>query len=155
MGKEALANIRSSVASLRKNPLQESFASLETILAKLIAEFKLNTNIAIAFEISTVSSLSTETITALYRIVQEALTNIAKHSHATQASLLIKETAGTIYFSLKDNGCGFNRADNTTGFGLQGMQERTEALNGKFSVISQPKQGCEIVIEIPVLGVVE
>jgi signal transduction histidine kinase len=56
---------------------------------------------------------------------------------------------------LKDNGCGFNRADNTTGFGLQGMQERTEALNGKFAVISQPKQGCEIVIEIPVLGVVE
>jgi signal transduction histidine kinase len=155
LGKEALANIRSSVASLRKNPLQEGFTSLETILAKLVAEFKLNTNIAIASEISIASSLSTETITALYRIVQEALTNIAKHSRATQASLLIKETAGTIYFSLKDNGCGFNRADNTTGFGLQGMQERTEALNGKFSVISQPKQGCEIVIEIPVLGVVE
>ncbi|MGK7899273.1 MAG: sensor histidine kinase, partial [Xenococcus sp. (in: cyanobacteria)] len=72
LGKEALANIRASVATLRKNPLQER--SLKTILEGLIAEFKLNTDITITSKIDLVSPLATEVTTAVYRIVQEALT---------------------------------------------------------------------------------
>ena len=147
LGKEALANIRTSVATLRKNPLEER--SLETILNQLIADFKLNTNIAIAFKINLVSPLSTEITTALYRIAQEALTNIAKYSQATMVNLHLQEITGKIYLSIQDNGCGFNPSDNTTGFGLQGMQERTEALNGNFIVTSKYGTGCQIKVEIP------
>ena len=147
LGKEALANIRASVATLRKNPLQER--SLETILEGLIAEFKLNTNITITSKIDLVSSLATEVTTAVYRIVQEALTNITKHSQATMVELYLQEIAGKIQLSVKDNGCGFNPTENTTGFGLQGMQERTEALNGSFMVISKYGQGCQIEVGIP------
>ena len=148
LGKEALANIRTSVATLRKNHLQER--SLLEILDKLIAEFKLNTNIAIASEINLHSPIATDVTTALYRIVQEALTNITKHSQATMVNLHLQETAGKIHLSIKDNGCGFNPTDNTTGFGLQGMQERTEALNGNFIVISEYGKGCQIEVEIPI-----
>ncbi len=86
---------------------------------------------------------------------QEALTNIAKHSQATQANLYLAEIANRIYLKLKDNGCGFNLVENTTGFGLQGMQERTAALGGKLEIFSQLGKGCEIRVEIPILGIVE
>lgn len=78
LGKDALANIRASIATLRTNPLQER--SLFTTIEKLILEFESNTSIAIASEIDLISTLPTEVNTALYRIVQEALTNISKHS---------------------------------------------------------------------------
>jgi len=147
LGKEALANIRASVATLRKNPLQER--SLKVILERLITDFKLNTDITITSNFDLVSPLATDVTTAIYRIVQEALTNITKHSQATMVDLSLQETAGKIQLAIKDNGCGFNPTENTTGFGLQGMQERTEALNGNFMVISEFGKGCQIVVNIP------
>jgi len=50
---------------------------------------------------------------------------------------------------VQDNGCGFNRHDNTTGFGLQGMEERTAALGGRFRINSSVSQGCQVLTEIP------
>ncbi len=148
LGKDALANIRASIATLRTNPLQER--SLLTIIEELILDFESNTNIAIASEIDLISKLPTEVNTALYRIVQEALTNISKHSQATKVNLSLKETGSKILLSIEDNGCGFNQGDNTTGFGLQGMKERTAALPGKIAIISKYGQGCRINVEIPV-----
>lgn len=149
LSKEALANIRASVATLRINPLLER--SLLEILAELTAEFKSNTNIAIASKINLMSNYSVEMNTALYRIVQEALTNIIKHSEATKVELKLQEIADKIHLTIKDNGCGFEPRENTTGFGLQGMEERTKALNGSFAIISKNGQGCTIKVEIPVL----
>ncbi len=146
LGKNALANIRASVATLRKNPIQER--SLLTTIEKIILEFQFNTNIAIASEIDLISTLPTEVNTALYRIVQEALTNISKHSQATKVNLSLKETEKKILLSIQDNGCGFNQSNNTTGFGLQGMKERTAALPGKIAIISNYGQGCLIDVEI-------
>ncbi len=147
LGKDALANIRASVATLRQNPLKER--SPKIVIEELILEFQSNTNVAIASNINLVSTIPTEVSTALYRLVQEALTNIAKHSQATKVKLDIKETTGKILLSVHDNGCGFNQHDNTTGFGLQGMEERTTALQGKISIVSKYGHGCQIDIEIP------
>ena len=147
LGKEALANIRASVATLRKNPLQER--ALETTLEQLIADFKLNSDIIINSQIDLASSLASDLNTAIYRIIQEALTNITKHSQATMVELCLQEKAGKINLLVKDNGCGFNPMENTTGFGLQGMQERTEALDGNFMVISEYGKGCQIEVKIP------
>ena len=147
LGREALANIRSSVATLRKEPTQKR--SLEVTIEELVTNFQINTNIAIAWEVNLPSSLTFEVSTALYRIVQEALTNITKHSQATKVDLHLEKVAEKILLSIKDNGCGFDPNDNTTGFGLQGMQERTKALNGKLELLSKNGQGCEIRAEIP------
>ena len=130
LGKEALANIRASVATLRTNPLQER--SLYEILNQLISDFKLHTNIAIVSKINLISPLSAEVDTTIYRIVQEALTNITKHAGATMVNLQLQQTKDKIELTIQDNGCGFNPTDNTTGFGLQGMQERTKALDGNL-----------------------
>ena len=147
LGKDALANIRASVATLRQNPVQ--MRSLEAAIEELITEFRLNTDIAIDAEIKIISTLPTEVNTTLYRIVQEALTNITKHSQATKVKLSLKQTAEGVILSVQDNGCGFNRHDNTTGFGLQGMEERTAALGGRFRINSSVSQGCQVLTEIP------
>ena len=147
LGKDALTNIRASVATLRHNPLEER--SLKKALESLILEFESNTNIAIASNIDLVSALPMEIKTALYRLVQEALTNITKHSQANQVQLDLNETPEKILLTVRDNGRGFNRQDNTTGFGLQSMEERVIALRGKILIASQNGHGCRIRIEIP------
>ena len=91
----------------------------------------------------------------LYRIIQEALTNISKHSQASLVRLKLKETEQMIQLTIDDNGRGFEPTANITGFGLQSMRERTEALNGNFRLTSNPQQGCHIKVEIPLLGMVE
>ena len=146
LGKEALANIRASVTTLRRNPLQEE--SLLTIAKKLIADFKSNTNIIVFSEIKLATNPSIEVTTALYRIIQEALTNIAKHSKASKVKLSLQESTTKIHLLIEDNGCGFNPIDNTTGFGLQGMQERTAVLNGNFKIISKAGKGSQIRVEV-------
>ncbi|MDJ0594555.1 MAG: sensor histidine kinase [Pleurocapsa sp. MO_226.B13] len=152
LGKDALFNIRASVATLRNNPIQNQ--PLKTTIEKLIQEFQSNTKIAIAPKIDLTSKLPVEINTAIYRIVQEALTNITKHSQATKVDLYLQETTDQILLSIRDNGCGFNQNDNTTGFGLQGMEERTKALQGDFAIATKLGQGSQIEITIP-LSVVD
>ena len=147
LGKDALSSIRASIATLRKSPLKNQ--PLKKTIEELVLEFQSNRGIAIASDINLFSQLPTEVNTAIYRIVQEALTNITKHSHATKVNLSLSSTADKILLSIQDNGCGFNQNDNTTGFGLQGMQERTKALQGNFKVISKLDRGCQIKVEIP------
>ena len=152
LGKEALQNVRNAVATLRHNPLKTR--SLDSSLQQLITEFKRHNNIEIETNISLATSLSGEISLVLYRIIQEALTNISKHSQASLVRLKLKETAKIMQLTIDDNGVGFEPTANITGFGLQSMRERTEALNGNFRLVSKPQQGCHIKVEIPLLGTI-
>ncbi|BAU64006.1 two-component sensor histidine kinase [Stanieria sp. NIES-3757] len=147
LGKEALQNVRNAVATLRNDPLK--MRSLDSSLKQLITEFKRNTAIEVKSEINLSVELASEVALVLYRIIQEALTNISKHSQATLVHLRLTEQKQIIQLQIDDNGHGFNPTENTTGFGLQSMRERTEALNGNFWLASQPGQGCHIKVEIP------
>ncbi|MBP0021540.1 MAG: sensor histidine kinase [Cyanobacteria bacterium SBLK] len=149
LGKEALKDVRQSVASLRNSPLQGR--SLELALKKVLQEFQQTTQIKIVPHIRLQDSLTSEVQTVLYRVVQEALTNIAKHSQADRVELAIASSFKGIDLEIKDNGKGFEPRENTTGFGLQGMRERVEALGGKYSLYSQPGFGCQVCITIPAL----
>lgn len=163
LGKDALNNIRSSVAILRKNPLHQR--SLKEEIEQLMVNFRASHNLTerdgrvsrpypievlnFDCQLNVADSLSTEIQTSLFRIVQEGLTNIAKHSQATKVNLHLQQTKQEISLLLQDNGCGFNRDRNTTGFGLQGMQERVAALQGTITIDSEPDQGCSIYVVIP------
>lgn len=150
LGKEALQNVRRSVSALRTHPLQGQ--SLAIALTKLLQEVERSIGIQVKTQI-TLSSLPLEEVaTALYRITQEALTNISKHSNATQICLILAESKMGISLRLEDNGQGFDPDTNTTGFGLQGMRERAEAMGGSFCVTSQLGQGCQIQVDIPLSG---
>lgn len=147
LGKEALENVRNSVATLRTNPLQGK--SLTEALIHLIQEFERTTGTNVKSEIYLKSSLPDEISTALYRVVQEALTNVSKHGYAEQVNLDLREGLTNISLLLTDNGQGFDPNENTTGFGLRGMRERVKAFGGSFYLSSQPSQGCKIQVEIP------
>lgn len=143
----ALQEIRHSVSTLRSDPLQGE--SLETALAGLIQEFSQGTKIFPQYTTFLTYSLSEELKMTVYRIVQEALTNIAKHSDATQVTVDLQTLSETLQLTIKDNGKGFNPEQNTTGFGLEGMRERVTALGGKLDISSGLSRGCKLTIDIP------
>ncbi len=99
----------------------------------------------------------------LYRIVQESLTNIDKHAHATDVDIqLINSRAANkgnitnqIYLTIQDDGVGFVLNRVTTGMGLLGMRERTEALEGEFTVQSAINEGVKLKVTIPILDTVK
>jgi PAS domain S-box-containing protein len=88
---------------------------------------------------------------ALFRICQEALTNIRKHSKSTHANVELVEDAGQIRLAISDNGAGFNLSEVTARtFGLQGIRERARLLGGQATIDSAPGSGTRVVVELPV-----
>ncbi|MGH9785895.1 MAG: histidine kinase [Terriglobia bacterium] len=98
--------------------------------------------------------LPPELAICIYRIVQEALTNIAKHAQASSCQVLLRGLSQSVQVVIEDNGKGF-RADpwpfdeRTTGVGLRGMKERVHALEGTFGVETSPGKGTHLRIELP------
>ena len=92
--------------------------------------------------------------TVLFRVAQEALTNVARHAQATQVRMSIAEASGAIRMEIGDNGKSFDverafRAKNPKRLGLIGMKERIEMVGGKFAVDSAPRRGTTVCVEIP------
>jgi signal transduction histidine kinase len=90
----------------------------------------------------------------VYRIVQEAVTNIVKHSGATEAAVVIKKRAGVASLSIRDNGRGFDPGKNTTqsnnlGYGLSGIAERARILGATLVIDSKAGNGTTLTVEIP------
>jgi signal transduction histidine kinase len=89
--------------------------------------------------------------TAVYRIIQESLTNIARHAQAETASILVEQRNGRLRAIIEDDGVGFTQqtvAQNGR-LGLYGMRERAELLNGTLTIESGPEQGTSIFVEVP------
>lgn len=97
--------------------------------------------------------LAEEAQTNVYRVVQECVNNIIKHSHATQASLVVTRTESLITLLIQDNGRGFNAAarqkEDRSGFGLLGIAERVKMLGGSLQIDST--SGTKVQIQVPVL----
>ncbi len=88
--------------------------------------------------------------TALYRVVQEAMTNVVRHAGATQVDVLAEHRGDRVMVMVEDDGVGFepDRAQRGDHFGLLGMRERAEALGGTLTVESAPGAGATIVVEV-------
>lgn len=90
-----------------------------------------------------------ETNTAVFRIVQEALTNILRHAKATKIELIIGSQGDHWNISVRDNGVGFREDPANQGLGLLGMRERARALHAKLELLSRPGFGTELRLSIP------
>jgi two-component system sensor histidine kinase UhpB len=93
--------------------------------------------------------LAPETETAAYRIAQEALTNVVKHSGADQVRILAQMHDGCLVLAVEDNGNGIETHDRTRSTGLSGMRERAAEAGGEFSVESIPEGGTRICVRLP------
>jgi signal transduction histidine kinase len=91
---------------------------------------------------------------AAYRIIQEALTNVARHARATECRVLLQRLPTTILLTIEDNGVGFNPAevrdrDVRRGLGLIGIRERASELLGTLRIDSEPGRGTRVLVELP------
>lgn len=93
--------------------------------------------------------------TVLFRVIQEAITNVVKHSAATEAIIHLELVNGQVKAKVEDNGKGFEVADKVRGYdeglGLVGMQERVDLLGGSLRIDSRPGQGTSLSLEIPLV----
>jgi two-component system, NarL family, sensor kinase len=87
---------------------------------------------------------------ALYRIVQEQVSNVLKYSKAREMTIELKVAAKTVYLTVSDNGQGFDTQSKPKGIGLKNIASRAELLSGKTDILSAPGEGCTLHVEIPV-----
>ena len=147
LGTQALQDVRHSVSTLRSDPLQNK--PLDRAIAILVENFQSTTNVLPKCQIQIEDTLSVEINTAIYRIIQESLTNISKHAQATAVKIKIQTTSKNLLLIIQDNGKGFDLGQNTTGFGLKSISDRTLALGGNCNIKAIPDFGCQIIIDIP------
>jgi signal transduction histidine kinase len=146
----AMQEVRRSVSTLRADVREEP--PLEEAVETLIDDFRQGTGIPISASVNIPVSVPLEVNRALYRILQEALTNISKYAQATTVKVQLRTEADQIRLTVVDDGQGFDSAQRTAGFGLQGMRERVATLNGDFWVESSPGRGCQIQVELPLMS---
>lgn len=88
-------------------------------------------------------------VTAVYRMIQEALTNVARHAFATQVTVSLEMAGQRLAVSVRDNGQGLNPDPNRKSFGLLGIRERAKTLGGEARIYSPPEGGTVVEITVP------
>jgi signal transduction histidine kinase len=137
--------------SMRLRPRVLDDLGLAAALERLAHEWQARHKIPVDVAIQLGGRLSGEVETAIYRIVQETLTNISRHAQAKSASILVERRGDTVRAIVEDDGIGFDVKTNhgERHLGLLGMRERAELLGGTLTIESTPEQGTSIFIEIP------
>jgi signal transduction histidine kinase len=95
-------------------------------------------------------TLPTEVTTVVYRVVQEALTNVVRHAGASSASVTVTVQGGVLRAVVEDDGIGFDLSAPTVCLGVRGMTERAQLVGGSLRVVSSPGSGAVVVLEVPV-----
>ena len=160
--KKILAFINATIEEVRRLYLDLSPGDLEdlgltTALRSLVDDFsQLQKHIRWTIKLANLDGLfALSTQTAIYRIVQEALTNIGKHAKPKNVFLGIKREIREVSFTIKDDGIGFDRhqvAGAKKTLGLLAMEERVKILGGTFELWSQANRGTKISFTIPIPG---
>ncbi len=147
--KQMMGIVREMLQHLRPAVLDE--LGLRVSLEELIGTWgHRNRGISVNCHISgQLDRLNESVAISVYRIVQECLTNVARHSGASSVSIMVEENGETLALTIQDNGHGFEQSVNSHGFGLAGMRERIEGLGGKFNLHSGLGLGVKIVVSLP------
>lgn len=146
--REAVYDVRESILALRQNPAQR----LVPAVSAWIRDFRRRTGLDVEFRITDKDIHIPPIIEVeVFRIVQEALTNVRKHAHARHVDVDLHIQPHGIDLVVRDDGRGFSPDTPNGGdhFGLRIMRERAESLGGTFRVVSAPGQGTRIEVHIP------
>jgi signal transduction histidine kinase len=153
--KETTNKVQDNLHKLAVNlrPASLDHLGLVTALEQYVKEFSKQYNIKVGFDAVGMHKerLPSDVETALFRIVQESLTNVILHAQATRVDVLISHRRGQVAATIEDNGVGFIPTSPTfeDHLGLFGMRERVEMLGGKFTIESSPGKGTTVNVEVP------
>lgn len=141
--------VRDAVSSLRPGALD---AGISAAVEWLAAEFSRGTEVTYSLSVPEENlPLAEERAIALFRIVQEALTNVARHARARHVYVKLERVGEDCLLEIRDDGCGFDPvAIRKRSFGLAGMKERMLMLGGKIDISSTPGKGTTIKVELPI-----
>ena len=157
---QAMSAARTILADARR--AIDDLRSEDTIQRDLIAKiqdeaerFERSTGISCHLDLSTPPTVPQATSEHLQRIVSESLSNIIRHAQASQVQITLQETSEGLRLVIQDDGSGFDPAPALARpghFGLIGMRERARLAGGALSIDSQPGQGTQIQLEVPLLA---
>lgn len=157
MASQAIEEVRQITHDLR--PYQLDRLGLTQTIRAAIRRVSENTAISFASDVEDIDGLlDKESEIHVYRIVQESLNNVVKHSKATEVTIIVKKNLARISLGIRDNGQGFNanafsaHGVESAGFGLSNISERARILGGELVVDSRPGSGVSLTIEIPILN---
>jgi signal transduction histidine kinase len=150
----SIERLRALITDLRPASLDE--LGVEPALQALVRRLGEQTGIAIALEIDldyeagrSADRHAPDVELAVYRIVQEALTNVTKHANARRATVLVADRRDGVEVAVRDDGAGFETGRAGTGFGLIGMGERVALAGGTLDIHSRPGEGTTIAVTLP------
>jgi signal transduction histidine kinase len=144
----ALAEMRTLLMELRPAALVET--ELEELLAQLTAAFTGKTRAEVSLTVEGIGALQPQVRVALYRVVQEALNNIAKHARATRVAVSLIQRPDHTELRVSDNGRGFDPAKiSPDRLGLSIMKERAGNIGATLEITSQIGHGTEVVALLP------
>ncbi len=144
---ESISNVRELSQLLRPTILDDF--GLDAGIHWLVTRFSERTGIPVEYKAEFKDRLPDETETHLFRIVQEALTNIARHSGATQVSIHLRPEGDRVRLTIHDNGKGFPATSAIGGMGLSGMRARARSAGGELAIKSSPDGGVTIDVAAP------
>jgi len=150
---QAIEEVRRITHGLR--PYQLDRLGLTQAIRASVDRASKNNSILFASRINDIDDLfDKDSEIHIYRIVQEAITNIVKHSAATEATVVIKKRPTVVSLSIRDNGRGFDSAkqysqSHDLGYGLSGIAERVRILKGTLAIDSKAGEGSSLTIEVP------
>ncbi len=131
-------------------PLALQEKGLATVLREYVFDWENRTDILARLQIDNERRLPLNIEQALYRISQEALANVARHSHASQVQIHAIYEAERVKLLVSDNGRGFDQSQKPKGIGLRSIQERAESVGGTATIESTPGQGTCVAVSISV-----
>jgi two-component system sensor histidine kinase UhpB len=145
---EAIGNVRQMSQLLRPTILDDF--GLAAGLRWLCEGFAQRTSIEVTCDATFEGRLPDETETHLFRIAQEALTNVARHAGAKHVRMQLQAGAGGVRLTIADDGCGLPAAPaNPQGLGLIGMRARARSAGGDVAIHSRPGEGVLIEVQVP------
>lgn len=149
---EVLENLHRLAIDLR--PASLDYVGLVAALQQYAEAITAQTGLTVELEAVNLQRLPLEMETALYRIAQEALTNVVRHAQATRVDVLLMQERDMITLMVEDNGVGFDpeNHDASGRLGLLGIRERVEMLGGTLLLESAPGAGVTLRVQVPLVG---
>jgi two-component system sensor histidine kinase UhpB len=151
--RQGTEDVRRIARRLRPEALED--LGLQSALAALATAFGEQAHVRVDRRLEPSLPLSEEQELVVYRVAQEALTNVARHAGASSVELRLERRDGDVVLTVRDDGRGITRAEQSSSQGVRGMRERAMLIGARLSISGAPRRGTKVQLSIPMRSISE